>query len=54
MTLKIDLKGRKLFTYKIYDIKNLFKRKAVILRLKMVTDSLNLKWGQLSINKLCA
>jgi len=43
MTLKIDLKKRKLFTFKIYDIRSGFKRKAFILRLKMVTDSLNLK-----------
>ena len=50
MTLQIDLKIlknyqltiKKLFACKIYDIKNWFKKKAFILRLKMIRDSLNL------------
>ena len=43
---------KKLFTYKIYDIKNWSKRKAFILRLKMIRDLLNLKWGFKAFHKV--
>jgi len=42
----------KLFTYKIHDVKNWFKRKAFILGLKMIGDSLNLKWGFKAFHKV--